>query len=70
MTDAEDGHLVVFTPSGRRGHVAEGTTVLDAARRLGVDLDSVCGDCATWIRAHRDPDAPVRPRRGGRRSRT
>ena len=43
MTDAEDGHLVVFTPSGRRGHVAEGTTVLDAARRLGVDLDSVCG---------------------------
>lgn len=24
-------------------------------------------DCATWIRAHRDPDAPVRPRRGGRR---
>ena len=43
MTDAEDGHLVVFTPSGHRGHVAEGTTVLDAARRLGVDLDSVCG---------------------------
>jgi uncharacterized 2Fe-2S/4Fe-4S cluster protein (DUF4445 family) len=36
-------HLIVFTPSGRRGHVAAGTTVLDAARRLGVDLDSVCG---------------------------
>jgi uncharacterized 2Fe-2S/4Fe-4S cluster protein (DUF4445 family) len=35
--------LVVFTPSGRRGHVEPGTTVLDAARRLGVDLDSVCG---------------------------
>jgi uncharacterized 2Fe-2S/4Fe-4S cluster protein (DUF4445 family) len=35
--------LVVFTPSGRRGHVARGTSVLDAARRLGVDLDSVCG---------------------------
>jgi uncharacterized 2Fe-2S/4Fe-4S cluster protein (DUF4445 family) len=35
--------LVVFTPSGRRGRVEEGTTVLDAARRLGVDLDSVCG---------------------------
>ena len=34
---------VVFTPSGRRGTVAPGTTVLDAARRLGVDLDSVCG---------------------------
>src|SRR6266576_2847476 len=34
---------VVFTPSGRRGTVPAGTTVLDAARRLGVDLDSVCG---------------------------
>ncbi len=35
--------LVVFTPSGRRGHFAEGTSLLDAARALGVDLDSVCG---------------------------
>jgi uncharacterized 2Fe-2S/4Fe-4S cluster protein (DUF4445 family) len=35
--------LVVFMPSGRRGRVARGTSVLDAARRLGVDLDSVCG---------------------------
>ena len=35
--------LVVFTPSGRRGKFAEGTTVLDAARALGVDIDSVCG---------------------------
>jgi uncharacterized 2Fe-2S/4Fe-4S cluster protein (DUF4445 family) len=34
---------VIFTPSGRRGRFAEGTTVLDAARALGVDLDSVCG---------------------------
>ena len=34
---------IIFTPSGRRGSVPVGTTVLDAARRLGVDLDSVCG---------------------------
>ena len=34
---------VVFTPSGRRHTVAIGTTVLDAAREAGVDLDSVCG---------------------------
>ena len=34
---------VVFTPSGRRGRFVHGTTVLDAARSLGVDLDSVCG---------------------------
>jgi len=36
-------HLVVFAPSGRRGRFAAGTSVLDAARRLGVDIDSVCG---------------------------
>ncbi|MGH8926957.1 MAG: ASKHA domain-containing protein, partial [Acidimicrobiia bacterium] len=41
MSGAE--HRVVFTPSGRRGTFAGGTTVLDAARALGVDLDSVCG---------------------------
>jgi uncharacterized 2Fe-2S/4Fe-4S cluster protein (DUF4445 family) len=34
---------VIFTPSGRRGRFEAGTTVLDAARSLGVDLDSVCG---------------------------
>ena len=34
---------VVFTPSGLNGEVAPGTTVLQAARDLGVDLDSVCG---------------------------
>jgi uncharacterized 2Fe-2S/4Fe-4S cluster protein (DUF4445 family) len=33
----------VFTPSGRRGSFSAGTSVLDAARALGVDLDSVCG---------------------------
>ncbi|MED5532508.1 MAG: ASKHA domain-containing protein [Pseudomonadota bacterium] len=38
-----DDVLVVFTPSGKRGRVAQGTTVLQAARELGVDLDSVCG---------------------------
>jgi uncharacterized 2Fe-2S/4Fe-4S cluster protein (DUF4445 family) len=34
---------IVFTPSGLTGHVDTGTTVLTAARQLGVDLDSVCG---------------------------
>ena len=38
-----DDALVIFTPSGKRGRVARGTTVLAAARKLGVDLDSVCG---------------------------
>lgn len=34
---------VVFTPSGKRGTFAHGTSVLEAARSLGVDLDTVCG---------------------------
>jgi uncharacterized 2Fe-2S/4Fe-4S cluster protein (DUF4445 family) len=38
-----DRALVVFTPSGKRGRFAHGTTLLQAARTLGVDVDSVCG---------------------------
>ena len=34
---------IVFTPSGRQGEAPSGTTVLQAARSLGVDIDSVCG---------------------------
>ena len=34
---------VVFTPSGKRGDFPVGTPILQAARQLGVDLDSVCG---------------------------
>ena len=42
MTGASEP-LVIFTPSGRRGRFPSGSTVLDAARALGVDIDSVCG---------------------------
>ena len=35
--------LIVFTPSGKRGRFPVGTPVLQAARALGVDIDSVCG---------------------------
>lgn len=41
MTEPEP--LVVFTPSGKRGRFPRGTQLLQAARSLGVDLDSVCG---------------------------
>jgi uncharacterized 2Fe-2S/4Fe-4S cluster protein (DUF4445 family) len=43
LASADSEALAVFTPSGRRGRFAAGTTVLDAARLLGVDIDSVCG---------------------------
>jgi len=39
MSDA----LVLFMPSGRRGRFALGTPLLDAARALGVYVESVCG---------------------------
>ena len=45
MAQAEDkpDALVVFQPSGRRGRFAKGMPVLQAARQLGVYLESVCG---------------------------
>ena len=41
--DETDIVSVIFTPSGRRGDFAVGTPLLEAARQLGVDIDSVCG---------------------------
>ncbi len=46
MTNPED-HLVLFMPSGKRGRFPAGTPVLDAARSLGVYVESVCGGRAT-----------------------
>ena len=34
---------IVFTPSGKRGQISAGKSVLEAAQQLGVDLDTVCG---------------------------
>lgn len=34
---------VVFQPNGRQGNIAVGTNLLDAARRLGVEIESICG---------------------------
>ena len=36
-------HQLIFMPSGRRGKVAAGTAVLEAARQLGVEIESICG---------------------------
>ncbi len=43
MVDMTVEHRVVFTPSGIETAAPEGSTVLDAARAAGVDIDSVCG---------------------------
>ncbi|MCB9155377.1 MAG: DUF4445 domain-containing protein, partial [Caldilineae bacterium] len=36
-------HRVVFQPAGRQGDIPEGTSLLDAARLLGVEIESICG---------------------------
>ncbi|TCT08723.1 uncharacterized 2Fe-2S/4Fe-4S cluster protein (DUF4445 family) [Tepidamorphus gemmatus] len=41
--DTKADALVLFMPSGRRGRFPIGTPVLDAARQLGVYVESVCG---------------------------
>ena len=47
--------LIVFTPSGKRGRFPIGTPVLQAARALGVDIDSVCGGRAICGRCQITP---------------
>lgn len=56
--------LVIFTPSGKRGHVPRGTPVLEAARRLGVDLDSVCGGRGICSRCQITPAFGAFPKHG------
>ncbi|MBB5220640.1 uncharacterized 2Fe-2S/4Fe-4S cluster protein (DUF4445 family) [Amaricoccus macauensis] len=60
MTDP----FVIFTPSGQRGRVAPGTTVLAAARALGVDLDSVCGGRGICSRCQVAPAFGAFPKHG------
>jgi len=39
----EQQPLVIFMPSGRRGRVAPGQSLLDVARQMGVEIESICG---------------------------
>ena len=59
-----DQPLVIFTPSGKRGRVAAGTTVLAAARALGVDLDSVCGGRGICSKCQISPGVGDFPKHG------
>ncbi len=36
-------HKVIFQPSGRRGEIEEGKTILEASRELGAGIESLCG---------------------------
>ncbi|MCC7360625.1 MAG: DUF4445 domain-containing protein [Anaerolineales bacterium] len=41
--EAKPKHQVIFQPAGSRGLIEEGTTLLDAARSLGVEIETPCG---------------------------
>jgi len=43
MAEDKQTAQVIFMPSGRKGQFALGTPILECARALGVDIDSVCG---------------------------
>ena len=45
---------IIFTPSGRQGVVNVGVNLLQAARQIGVDIDSVCGGRAMCGRCQID----------------
>jgi uncharacterized 2Fe-2S/4Fe-4S cluster protein (DUF4445 family) len=38
------GSMVIFQPSGRRGIVDKGITLVEASRRLGADIEVLCGE--------------------------
>ena len=54
MSSPSDQVKVVFTPSGRQGMVNRGENLLQAARQMGVDIDSVCGGRAMCGRCQID----------------
>ncbi len=37
-------YKVIFQPSGSRGEIEEGKTILEAAQSLGVDIEALCGN--------------------------
>lgn len=47
QSDKLKHYKVVFQPSGRRGFVPEGTTLLDAGRQLGVGIENLCAGART-----------------------
>ena len=35
---------IIFQPSGRRGEVEKGISIIEAARRIGADIEALCGE--------------------------
>ena len=48
--ESQKTYQVALMPSGRQGKVARGTNLLQAARQLGVELESICGGRQTCLK--------------------
>ena len=46
-THDENMFRVVFAPTGQVGDVADGSTIIEAARKAGITLTSICGGDGT-----------------------
>ena len=40
----DDTAMVIFQPSGRRGRVPKGVSLIEASRLLGGDIETLCGE--------------------------
>ena len=55
---------VIFMPSGRRGRVTPGQSVLTAARQMGVEIESICGGRLTCGKCKVQVEAGTFPKHG------
>ncbi len=42
--DSREKATIIFQPSGRRGEVEKGISIIEAARRIGADIEALCGE--------------------------
>lgn len=62
--DSKKKYLVVFQPSGRQAYVPAGKILLDAAREMGVEIESICGGQQTCGKCKVVPDFGDFPKYG------
>lgn len=55
---------VIFMPSGRRGRVTPGQSILAAARQMGVEIESICGGRLTCGKCKVQVEAGTFPKHG------
>lgn len=52
QSDKQEKHTLILMPSGRRDLVQKGTTLLDAAAGMGVEIESICAGKQTCGKCH------------------